>query len=114
MLRQSYVYLMTNRRNGAFYCGVTSDIIRRCQQHRSGETGGFVTRYGLRHLAWYEMHDDIRTAIAREKTIKRWPRAYKFNVIEALNPDWRDLYFSLIGNEIDECPPIPDPGTRPG
>ncbi|WP_416899278.1 MAG: GIY-YIG nuclease family protein [Minwuia sp.] len=109
-----FVYLLTNHRNGVFYCGVTNDLARRCGQHAMQTGNSFTRRYGVRYLAWYEVHDHIDVAISREKRIKRWPRAFKFNVIESVNPGWRDLSAILNGGSIDDCPPIPDPRTRRG
>ncbi len=94
-MRGGWVYIMTNRPNGTLYLGVTSDLSRRAWEHREGRIDGFTKRYGLKRLAWYEPHDDIRTAIQREKTMKHWPRAWKVRLILDLNPDWRDLYEEL-------------------
>ena len=82
---------MTNRRNGTLYAGVASDLPRRAYQHRESLVDGFTKRYGLKMLVYYERHDDIRTAIQREKTIKHWPRAWKVRLIHGMNPDWKDL-----------------------
>jgi putative endonuclease len=90
------VYIMTNRRNGTLYVGVTSNLPPRVYQHREGVIQGFTKRYGLKMLVYYEAHDDIRTAIQREKTIKHWPRAWKVRLIQGMNPDWRDLYDALF------------------
>jgi putative endonuclease len=90
-----FVYIMTNRRNGILYTGVTSDLVRRCCQHRDGLVDGFTKRYGLKHLVYFEQHDDIRSAIQREKTIKHWSRAWKVRLIHGQNPDWEDLFESL-------------------
>ena len=109
MTRQFFVYLMTDHRNGTFYTGMTSDLIQRCEQHRSGTGSSFTRRYGLVHLAWYEIHDDPETAIRREKRIKKWTRAQKLDAIESINPGWRDLTYSLGGASIEKCPGIPDP-----
>jgi len=87
-----FVYIMTNRRNGILYIGVTSDLVRRCYEHREGLVDGFTRRYSLKCL---EGHDDIRSAIQREKTIKHWPRAWKVRLIHGQNPDWQDLFESL-------------------
>lgn len=95
-MRAGRVYLMTNRCNGTLYIGVTSDIARRTWQHRQSELGGFTKRYGLKRLVYAEQHDDIAAAIQREKPIKHWPRAWKVNLIEATNPEWRDLYDDLV------------------
>lgn len=85
------VYILANRYRGALYTGVTTDLLARLHQHRAETFGGHTARHGIKRLVWFEPHDDIEIAIRREKTIKRWPRQWKFNVIEAANPDWRDL-----------------------
>ena len=90
-----FVYIMTNRRNGILYIGVTSDLMRRCYEHREGLVDGFTKRYSLKWLVYFEDHDDIRSAIQREKTIKHWPRAWKVRLIHRQNPDWQDLFESL-------------------
>jgi putative endonuclease len=90
--------MMTNRPNGTLYVGVTSDLARRAWEHREGQVDGFTKKYGLRRLVFVERHDDIGAAIQRETSIKRWPRAWKVNLILAQNPDWDDLYERL--NEI--------------
>ncbi|MEC5321960.1 GIY-YIG nuclease family protein [Aurantimonas sp. A3-2-R12] len=87
-----HVYIMANRRNGTLYTGVTSDLAQRVFEHKNGLTPGFASRHGCRRLVWYEEHFDIRDAITREKTIKRWPRRWKIELIEAMNPDWNELY----------------------
>ncbi|MEK8093555.1 GIY-YIG nuclease family protein [Methylocystis sp. IM3] len=94
-MRGSWVYIMTNRSNGTLYLGVTSNLARRAWEHREGVIEGFTKRYGLKRLAWYEPHDDIRIAIQREKTMKHWPRAWKVRLILDMNPSWRDLYQDL-------------------
>jgi putative endonuclease len=94
-MRGGWVYIMTNRPNGTLYLGVTSNLARRVWEHREGVTEGFTRRYGLKHLVWYEPHDDIRTAIQREKNMKHWPRAWKVRLILDMNPEWRDLYEGL-------------------
>jgi putative endonuclease len=91
-----WVYIMTNRRDGTLYVGVTSDLPRRIAQHRDGLVEGFTKRYGLKRLVYVERHDDIRTAIQRETSIKRWSRAWKINLIITNNPDWDDLYDRLL------------------
>ena len=85
-----WVYMMTNRRDGTLYVGVASDLPRRAYQHREGLIDGFTKRHGLKMLVYYEQHDDIRTAIQREKTIKHWSRAWKVQLIHRLNPDWKE------------------------
>ena len=85
------VYLLANRYRGTVYTGVTSDLMARLHQHRSDTFEGFTSRSGIKRLVWFESDDDIEIAIRREKVIKRWPRQWKFNVIDEGNPDWRDL-----------------------
>jgi putative endonuclease len=91
-----FVYFVTNRRNGILYAGVTSNLPGRAFQHREGLIAGFTKRYALKRLVYYEQFDDIRDAIQREKTIKHWPRAWKVRLIHQMNPDWKDLYDTLI------------------
>ena len=86
-----YVYLLASRRNGTLYCGVTNDLLRRFAEHRRGEAAGFTRQYGVTRLVWFESHADINEAILREKRIKKWNRAWKIRMIEAGNPQWRDL-----------------------
>ena len=86
------VYVLASRRNGTLYVGVTSDLPRRIWEHKTDSVGGFTRRYGVHTLVWYEVHETMSSAIAREKTIKRWNRRWKLELIERLNPDWRDLY----------------------
>ena len=91
-----WVYIMTNRPNGTLYVGVTSDLARRAFEHREGAVEGFTKRYGLKRLVYAEPHEDISTAIQREKTPKHWPRAWKVRLILAANPNWDDLYDKLV------------------
>jgi putative endonuclease len=91
-MKGGFVYMMTNRPNGTLYLGVTSDLANRAWQHREGVMPGFTREYGLKRLVWYELHNDIRDAIQREKTMKHWSRAWKVRMILDLNPEWRDLY----------------------
>ncbi|MCX5480622.1 GIY-YIG nuclease family protein [Kaistia geumhonensis] len=92
-----YVYLMSNRKDGTLYLGVTNNIARRAFEHREGILEGFTKRYGIARLVWAEWHDDIRSAIQRERTMKHWPRAWKVRLIHQMNPDWDDLYEVLNG-----------------
>ena len=92
----SYVYIITNKRNGTLYTGVTSDLIKRVAEHKEGSIDGFSKRYDLKMLVWYEVHDDINEAIKREKQIKNWERNWKLRIIEDKNPDWLDLYDEII------------------
>ena len=92
MAKGGWVYLMTNRRNGTLYLGVTANLAVRVWQHRTGTVEGFTKKYGLNRLVWYERFEDIRDAIQREKTMKHWSRAWKVRLIHAMNPEWDDLY----------------------
>ncbi len=91
------VYIVTNRKNGTLYTGVTSDIAERAFAHREGRGGTFAAKYGCTRLVWFEAFEDIRDAIAHEKRVKKWKRAWKINVIEAMNPNWHDLSDKLHG-----------------
>lgn len=94
-MRGGWVYIMTNKPNGTLYLGVTANLLQRICQHREGNIDGFTKRYGLKLLVYAEYHDDIRSAIQRERTMKHWPRAWKINLIIAQNPDWQDLADTL-------------------
>jgi putative endonuclease len=87
---------MASRRNGTLYVGVTSDLIKRVSEHKSGDTAGFAKRYGVNRLVWYEQHGSMESAILREKRIKNWKRAWKLELIEKNNPEWRDLYTQIL------------------
>ena len=95
-MRRYHVYILANRRNGTLYTGVTGDLARRAWEHRTEAVAGFTTRYGVHRLVYAEEHDDPRAAIEREKRIKRWRRAWKVELIEGMNPEWRDLYDDLL------------------
>ena len=90
------VYIMTNRPRGTLYIGVTSQLLGRISQHREEQLRGFTKRYHLHRLVWFEPHDWMEGAIQREKSLKRWPRQWKINLIERENPHWEDLWPSLI------------------
>ena len=87
---------MANKRNGTLYTGVTSSLPKRAYEHREGILKGFAKKYGCKMLVWYEVHESMIAAIEREKQIKAGSRAKKLALIEALNPEWNDLYESLI------------------
>ena len=96
MREQTYcVYILASRRNGTLYTGVTSDLVRRTQEHREGLIPGFTRKHGVKLLVYFELHHDINVAILREKRIKRWQRKWKLELIEAQNPQWRDLWLEL-------------------
>ena len=87
-----YVYMLANRRRGTLYVGVTNNLARRTWEHRDGAAEGFTKRYDVKTLVYIEPHEDIREAIAREKQLKRWRRAWKIELIERENATWRDLF----------------------
>jgi putative endonuclease len=96
-VKGGWVYIMTNRPNGTLYVGVTSDLVKRTAEHRTGIIDGFTERYGLHRLVYFEFHDEIERAIQREKNVKHWPRAWKVNLIQARLPEWRDLFAEIVG-----------------
>ena len=104
-----YVYLLASRRNGTLYVGVTSDLVRRVYQHREGLLEGFSKQYAVKLLVWFESTESVLVAIAREKQLKNWKRAWKLQLVEKSNPDWRDLYPDLLGVA---QPPL-DAGSSP-
>lgn len=95
-MKGGWVYIPTHKREGVLYIGVTSDLAARLHQHRTGTGWAFCRRYGLARLVHAERHDDIHCAIAREKAMKAWRRAWKVELIEKTNPDWDDLLEHLI------------------
>ena len=95
MSREPCVYMMASKRNGTLYTGVTSNLSQRAFQHREGLMPGFTTRYGCKLLVFYERYERMDDAIAREKQIKGGSRAGKIALIQATNPEWRDLYDGL-------------------
>lgn len=91
----AWVYILASRPFETLYTGVTTDLSRRIYEHREGLIEGFSNRYGTKTLVWYEVHEEIANAITREKQIKRWRRQWKFDLIEKMNPRWKDLYLIL-------------------
>ena len=96
MEKQPCVYLLASGCNGTLYTGVTSDLIQRVFQHRNNLVDGFIKRYNVHNLVWYEVHERMESAILREKQIKKWRRAAKIGLIEQGNPDWKDLWHELL------------------
>ncbi|MFC5303025.1 GIY-YIG nuclease family protein [Azospira restricta] len=90
------VYILASCRNGTLYTGVTSNLVQRIWQHRNDQVEGFTKKYGVHTLVWYEMHETMESAIGREKAIKGWQRAWKMELIESANPQWRDLYGEIV------------------
>lgn len=87
-----YVYLLASGKHGTLYLGVTNDLIRRVYEHKNKLLPGFTSRYGIDRLVWFEVYEDPRSAITREKEIKKWRRDWKIGLIEQDNPDWLDLF----------------------
>ena len=96
MAKQPCVYLMASRRNGTLYVGVTSDLMKRAWEHKNGAVEGFTKRYSVHKLVWYEVHESMDSAIAREKAIKAWNRKCKLELVEKANPEWDDFYAMLF------------------
>lgn len=95
-MKRPAVYIVTNERNGTLYTGVTSNLIQRVHQHRNGAIDGFSKRHGCRHLVYFELLEEMTSAIAREKQIKSGSRAKNVALIESANPTWRDLYNDIL------------------
>ena len=87
-----WVYILASRPGGTLYVGVTNDLVRRIHEHREGIVDGFTRTYGVKRLVYFEEHATMPLAIQREHNIKHWPRRWKIDLIEGLNPDWRDLW----------------------
>ena len=92
---KSYTYILFSQRNGTLYIGVTNDIIRRVTEHKEKRIPGFTQQYGVDKLGYFEEYNDIRLAIQREKELKGWTRKKKIALLEASNPQWKDLFFEL-------------------
>jgi putative endonuclease len=89
---RGYVYILANKPYGTLYIGVTSDLAKRVWEHKEHIVAGFTTKYDIGRLVWYECHDSLEAAITREKQVKEWRRDWKVNLIQEMNPEWRDLY----------------------
>ena len=96
MNKQPAVYILANKRNGTIYVGVTSDLVMRIGEHKNNMVEGFTKRYQVHQLVWYEVHESMESAIIREKRLKNWKRAWKLQLIESKNPDWMDLYNTIV------------------
>ena len=96
MTKQPAVYMLASQPNGTLYTGVTNDLVRRVWEHRSDTIDGFTKKYGVHRLVYYELHASMIEAIRREKQIKKWRRAWKIELIEKENPEWRDLWSSIV------------------
>ena len=96
MQKQFFTYILASKRNGTLYVGISSDLVQRIYQHREGLLPGFTRDYGVHRLVYYEVHSTAESATTREKHIKAWKRNWKLELIEGFNPDWDDLYPSII------------------
>ena len=97
MAKTYCVYILASDRRGTIYVGVTSDLVGRVWQHKSGAIEGFTKKHGVKSLVWYECGESIEAAIAREKQLKKWNRLWNIELIETSNPEWRDLYVEICG-----------------
>lgn len=95
-MKQAFVYIITNKKNGTLYTGVTSDLVKRTYEHKEGLIKGFTSKYGCKTLVYYEQFGLITDAIAREKQIKAGSRKAKLKLIESINPNWKDLYLEIV------------------
>ncbi len=86
-----YVYILASKKNGVLYTGVTNNLKRRVEEHKECKVEGFTKKYNVKNLVWYDQTESIESAITREKQIKKWERQWKINMIEKLNPEWKDL-----------------------
>jgi len=100
-MKTYYLYILASKRNGTLYIGLTNNLVKRVYEHKENLVPGFTEKYNVHHLVYYEQFTDIHSAIAREKQIKRWKRQWKLNLIEKMNPDWKDLY-----DNFDCCPSV--------
>ena len=92
-----YVYILASKKNGTLYIGVTSNLPRRVFEHKNNLLEGFTKKYKIHNLVWYEQHETILGAITREKQLKKYKRKWKMNLIDRLNPEWKDLYSGILG-----------------
>jgi putative endonuclease len=93
---QPAVYMLASQRNGTLYIGVTSDLVKRLWEHKNDAVEGFTEKYGVHRLVYFELHDEMSAAIQREKQLKKWNRAWKIELIEETNPEWKDLWESIL------------------
>jgi len=96
MNKQPVVYILASKRNRTLYIGVTSDLVKRIWEHKNNMVEGFTQRYNVHYLVWYELHESMESATQREKRLKEWKRSWKLELIEGTNPDWQDLYHTIV------------------
>ena len=94
-MKQPCVYILSSKKNGTLYIGVTSDLVKRIWQHKNKEVSGFTEKYHVSELVYYEVHESMESAIVREKQMKKWKREWKINLIEKQNPEWKDLWKTI-------------------
>jgi putative endonuclease len=95
-MKKGFMYIMSNKQDGVLYIGVTSDIVKRVYEHKNNFVDGFTKLYNLKNLVYYEVYDDIEEAIKREKQLKNWHRDWKIELVNKQNPQWNDLYESIL------------------
>ena len=95
--KQGFVYILASKSHGVLYIGVTSNIVKRVWEHKQNTIEGFTKKYNVKQLVYYEVTESIESAIVREKQLKKWNRAWKVRLIESVNPEWKDLYSSILG-----------------
>jgi len=96
MGKQYYVYILASKKNGTLYIGVTNNLIKRIYEHKNNFVEGFTKKYNVHLLVYYEIYDNVKEAILREKRIKKWKREWKIKLIEKMNPNWVDLYSKIL------------------
>jgi len=94
--KQPSVYILASKRNGTLYVGVTSNLVKRVWEHKNDMAEGFTKRYAVHRFVWYELHENMESAISREKRIKGWKRKWKPQLIERDNSNWQDLYYQVV------------------
>ena len=112
-MRNPCVYILASKYNGTLYTGVTSDLVRRVWQHKTGAADGFTKKYNVKHLVYFEQHATMEAAIVREKQIKLWKRAWKIVLIQRENPTWRDRYDEILGVVPDGYPEFTEQVQHP-
>ncbi|MBN2182302.1 MAG: GIY-YIG nuclease family protein [Sedimentisphaerales bacterium] len=95
-MRQYFVYILASKKNGTLYIGVTNNLLKRVYEHKNNIVRGFTEKYNVHNLVYYEIYNNIGSAINREKQMKKWKRQWKIELIEKTNPQWNDLYFEMI------------------
>ncbi|MGA2782429.1 MAG: GIY-YIG nuclease family protein [Smithella sp.] len=95
-MKQYYVYILANKKNGTLYIGVTNDLVKRIYEHKQNLTDGFTKEHNIHDLVYYEHHNKVEEAILREKQMKKWNRKWKIRLIEEKNPEWKDLYDEIL------------------